>query len=113
MSEMAAPFDGTAISDMLASLMASSHGAVLIGDAGVIGGALLPAYCAPSWVIAVEMFWWAESGGLRLLRAFEDWAREAGASEVRMTSLAAQPRAAEILSRRGYKAAEISHSKVI
>ena len=112
-SGMAAPFDAEAVPGMLARMIESQDAVVLTSEHGAIGGVLIPAYCAPSWIIAVELFWWAEKDGLRLLRAFEEWAAQKGAQEVRMTSLSAQPRATEILSRRGYAAAEISHSKVI
>ena len=113
MSGQACPFDPDASAAFLAQLAASDQAVILTTGAGAIGGVLMPAYCAPSWVMAVELFWWAERDGLHLLRAFEDWARESGAQEVRMTSLAAYPRAAEILGRRGYAPSEISHAKVI
>jgi len=112
-SGMAAPFDAAAVAALLGQLIDAEAGVILTSGRGAIGGVLSPAYCAPAWVMAVEMFWWAEADGLRLLRAFEDWGRENGANEIRMTSLAAQPRAAEILARRGYAPAEVSHTKVI
>lgn len=108
-----APFDDESVSGLLGRMIESPTAVVLKSETGAIGGMIIPAYCAPNWSIAVELFWWADRDGLRLLRAFELWAAEVGAQEVRMTSLAAQPRATEILSRRGYAAAEISHSKVI
>ena len=113
MSGQAAPFDPDAVAGLLGQMIDSPAAVVLASDDGVIGGALSPAYCAPQWLMAVELFWWAERGGLRLLSEFEKWAQEIGAHEVRMTSLSAYPRAAEILSRRGYAASEISHTKVI
>lgn len=106
-------FDRQAMGEVLDRLIKADTATVLMTDRGVIGGMLNPAYCAPSWVYAVEMFWWAKGDGLPLLRAFEDWAHHAGASEVRMTSLAALPRADSLLRRVGYSPAEISYSKVI
>lgn len=106
-------FDEAATDAFIAGLIEQPHSVVLIGDAGMIGGALVPAYCQPAWVMAVELAWWAERDGLRLLRAFEEWATDNAASEVRMTSLAALPRADAILRRKGYGAAEISYRKVI
>lgn len=94
-------------------MIESGSGAIIVSDAGFIGGVISPAYCDPKWLIAVELFWWAESGGLRLLRAFEDWASEMGASEIRMTSLASLPRADKLLRCRSYAPTEISYQKVI
>lgn len=106
-------FDQRAAAALISGLIESNGGAVFISDSGMIGGAISPAYCDPAWLMAVELFWWAERDGLALLKAFEEWAAESGAKEVRMTTLAALPRAASIMRRRGYVASEISHSKVI
>lgn len=110
-SGMPCRFDPDAVEAFLAGLI--ENGAVIVSDTGMIGGLLSPAYCDPEWIMAVELFWWAEKDGLALLRAFEEWAAENGANEVRMTSLAALPRADGILRRKGYAAAEISYRKVI
>lgn len=112
-SGMAAPYDPQATRVFVARLIDSPQAVVLVHEHGMIAGALSPAYCAPDWVIAVELFWWAERRGLSLLRAFENWARDNGAAEVRMTTLHDLPSAAQIMARTGYAAAEISHSKVI
>lgn len=106
-------YDPDAVTALITGLINSDQGAAFLTDSGMIGGALSPAYCDPEWVMAVELFWWAERDGLALLRAFEEWAAASGAKEVRMTTLAALPRAASIMQRRGYVASEISHSKVI
>ena len=106
-------FDDAAAGALVSGLIDSDRGAIFISDGGMIGGALSPAYCDPAWIMAVELFWWAERDGLALLKAFEEWAADMGAKEVRMTTLAALPRAASIMKRRGYAASEISHSKVI
>jgi GNAT superfamily N-acetyltransferase len=106
-------YNEEALSHVLAGLIASPTGAVIISDHGVIGGTLAPAYCDPEWQMAVELFWWAERDGMPLLRAFEQWAADMGANEVRMTSLASLPRADALLRRKGYAPSEISYSKVI
>ena len=105
-------FDAGAVAEMLSGMVASDSAALLVSDYGMIGGVLAPAYCDPAWVMAVELFWWADRDGLALLRAFETWGRENGAHEIRMTSLAALPRADAILRRKGYAATEISYAKV-
>jgi GNAT superfamily N-acetyltransferase len=112
-SGMAAPYDPEATRDFVAKLIEAPQATVLMHDHGMIAGVLSPAYCAPEWVIAVELFWWAERDGQSLLRAFEKWARDEGTNEIRMTTLAANPRVGSIMARAGYAAAETSYSKVI
>lgn len=112
-SNQFAPFSEAATARMLEGLIASPDGMVLISDGGMIGGVLSPAYCADAWVMAVELFWWSEDRrGLVLLKGFEDWAREMGANEVRMTTLTNLERADKILRRRNYAPLEISYGKV-
>lgn len=112
-SGMPFAFDVDVMTGVFTRMIDADEATVLMTDRGMIGGMLNPAYCDPSWVYAVEMFWWARGDGLALLHAFEEWAQNAGASEVRMTSLAALPRADGILRRVGYAPAEISYSKVV
>lgn len=112
-SGIAAPFEMDGAGAFVRGLIESPAGCVLIHGHGGIGGILLPAYCGPSWTMAVEAFWWAERDGMPLLRAFEEWGRSMGAKEVRMTTLAALPRADAILRRKGYAPVEISYTKVI
>jgi len=106
-------FNREATADFVASLIGSASGAAIVSDTGMIGGVLAPAYCDPDWMMAIELFWWAERDGMALLRAFEDWGREVGAQEVRMTSLSELPRADAILRRKGYDPAEVSYSRVL
>lgn len=113
-SGMPMAFDAEAFGGFVNNMLASDTCCFFVTDGGMICGALSPAYCNPAWVMAVELMWWAEDGqGLGLLSAFEDWARDRGASEVRMTSLHALKPAERILSRRGYAPIELSHTKVI
>lgn len=112
-SGMPFEFDRDAMAEVLDRLIASDEATVLMTDRGVIGGMLNRGYCSRSYVYAVEMFWWSQGDGLALLRAFEEWAQQAGANEIRMTSLAALPRADRILRHVVYSPAEISYSKVI
>lgn len=106
-------FDLDAMATFLQQMIESESAAVLMTDRGVIGGAINPAYCDPSWTYAVELFWWAKGDGLKLLRAFEGWAQHAGAKELRMSSLATLTRADRLLRCVGYAPAETSYSKVI
>jgi hypothetical protein len=100
-----------AISRLVQSMIDHPDAVVIMSDTGVIGGQILPAYCDPEWKIAVELFWWANGGGMKLLRAFEGWAKDIGAHEIRMSSMAALPRAERILTLAGYRPAELSFSK--
>ena len=106
-------FDSKASERFATILIQSSDAQIFISPTGMIGGVLTPAYCSPDWVMAVEMFWWAEKGGLKLLKAFEGWAQDMGANEVRMTSLATLERADGLLRRLSYIPAEISYRKVV
>ena len=106
-------FNLDAMAAFLQQMIESESAAVLMTDRGVIGGAVHPAYCDPSWIYGVELFWWAKGDGLKLFRAFERWAQQAGAKELRMSSLATLPRADRLLRCVGYAPAETSYSKVI
>ena len=109
-----APFCEHATTNTVRGLIESDTGTVIVSDAGMIGGALAPAYCSANWTMAVELFWWAEDRrGLHLLKAFEQWAEDMGADEVRMTTIHGLDGAARILDRRGYSACEISHGKAL
>lgn len=88
-------------------------GGCFISPHGMIGGVLAPAYTQPQWLMAVELFWWAERDGLALLRAFEGWARENGANEVRMTSLHSLARADGLLRAKGFDPVEVSYRKAL
>ena len=91
-----------------------AQGGVFQTEKGFIAGVLAPLPIDPQWTVAVELAWWSEDGkGLSLLRKFERWARESGAREIRMTTLADMPKASEIMKRLGYHSAEISWTKVI
>ena len=94
--------------------MNSDESILLVSDQGMIGGVLSPAYCDPSWIQAIELFWWAEDGqGGELMSEFEKWAFSKGASEVRMSSIEHLGKANQILTSKGYSIRELSYSKVL
>lgn len=112
MSGVATPYIEADVSQFVAGLIANPQCAVFRSDNGVIGGVLVPAFCAHNWLSAVELFWWAKDGlGRGLLKAFEEWAAGRSA-EVRISTLAANPRVGNILERLGYAKAEQSYVKV-
>ena len=86
---------------------------VIFVGGGAIGGMIAPHPFNHATLLADELFWWSEGGGLALLRAFENWAESQGAI-VRMTALeAADPeRVGKIYARRGYVPLERAYVKV-
>lgn len=113
-SPIQAPYDPAASAEFAKRLIDAPEGAVFVSDRGMIGGMMAPAYCAPGWIMAVELFWWSEDrSGLALLSEFEKWAQAGGASEVRMTTLHGLEAADKILSRKKYAPVETSYVKVI
>lgn len=91
-----------------------AQGGLFRTEKGFMAGVIVPSAVDPDWKMAVELAWWSEDRkGMHLLRQFEKWAKESGASEVRMTTLASLPRASKIMERVGYRSAEISWTKVI
>lgn len=88
--------------------------ALFIGESGSIGGMIAPHPFNYEQKFVDELFWWSEGReGLRLLKAFEDWAASQGAM-VRMTALeAVEPdRVGKLFERRGYAPLERSFIKV-
>ncbi len=112
-AKMPFKFNAETMGVMFRNMIENDAACVLISDSGLIGGIAAPAYCDPEYIQAIELFWWAESGGIKLLRAFEEWATNIGVNEIRMTSLASLPRADRLLKKFGYAPAEISYGKVI
>jgi len=104
-------YDADAFADFAHGLI--DGGTIILSDQGMIGGVVAPAFCGPSYLMAVELFWWAKRDGLALLKAFEGWAADQGANEVRLSTLAALPRADALVQRKGYAPNEISYRKVI
>lgn len=96
------PVDRSWTARTVAGLIADDAGIVLVSDGGFIAGALRPTIISPQ-LIAQEMGWYARDGsGLRLLRAFEAWARQRGAALVQLSTGVDGPD----LTRRGYRRAE-------
>ena len=108
------PFERAAVEAQMLACVTEPGRCGLVSEGGLICGALAPLLSAPSWIMAVEIVWWAEDGsGLALLRAFEAWAREVGANEVRMTTLHRMPRTGRAMERLGYRPEEISYSRML
>lgn len=96
------PVDRAHAAAVVASLIADPDALVLVSDRGFVAGRLTPTIINPA-PIAQELGWWAADGsGLRLLRAFERWAAERGATLVQLSTGPVGPD----LSRLGYRRAE-------
>jgi hypothetical protein len=102
------PRDLGAVEAMLRKLMTSDEGVLLTHDDGVIGGVLTPLWCAPSALIASELFWWAERDGRSLMKAFEAWAQDKGADLVQMLMIMGRRDVSAVYDRSGYAPVELS-----
>jgi N-acetylglutamate synthase-like GNAT family acetyltransferase len=88
---------------------------------GMLTAVLTPVWYAPSHKAAVELAWWVDPAhrkgmsGIRLVQAFEKWAKEQGASMVSMSNLEVDDNGlvANMLNRFGYRMSEQTHSKRI
>lgn len=92
---------------------AISEGVVFRGEKGAIGGMMQNTPFDREIKIATELFWWSEGGeGLRLLRAYERWAKEMGSTYVCVSTLAELgENAPKILKRYGYDLREAKYAK--
>lgn len=95
--------------ETLSGLLRDPHGAVFVSGGGFIAGRIMQTVISPDRV-AFELGWYAsDRSGLRLLRAFEAWAAEQGATLINMSANGGA--AQRILERRGYAVAEVQMVK--
>lgn len=87
----------------LAGLIASPDGFVAVSDHGFIAACITQTIISPD-PVSTELGWWAESGGLSLLKAYEEWADSKGATLKKMSCAGGAAKA--ILARQGYRRAE-------
>ncbi len=96
------PVDRAWTAQTLAALLSSPDGAVWVSAGGFLAASIQRSVINPA-PMAVEHGWWASDGsGLRLLRAYEAWAREKGAAFVTLSTGPVGPD----LVRLGYRRAE-------
>lgn len=113
------PMDATVSARFLNMLLASPRlGWVRVWDAGQGPTGFLAASISTASIsmlpVAAEHGWWAEGGGgLRLLRAYIEWAKESGCFAARMSTPPHNERAAAILKRSGFLMAEHAWVKVL
>lgn len=97
-------------------LIANPNACILLSPEGLIAGTLMPAIFDPGWITSVEFAWYAPDGhGIKLLTRYMDWSRQAGAQEVRMSSInELGDRVHRILQRRyGARVVEQSYSLLL
>lgn len=88
---------------------------------GTIMGIISAMWCQPSVPVAAELAWWVDEEhrngpvGIRLLKQFEDHAKEQGAQVIAMSDLllGGKSMVAEMLNRLGYETTERTHMKVL
>lgn len=93
----------------LAGLISDPSGIVLVSRAGFIAGAMMRTVISPD-PVAFELGWYAEDrSGIALLRGFEAWAQQQGASLIKMSCAGGTVQ--QLLQRCGYRVAEIQMVK--
>lgn len=107
-------YDSANMETTFAFMVNDENYCLLIGEAGAIGGAKAPHPFNYSHWIAQELFWWSEGReGLRLLAAFEEWARETCHSLRMITLEAVEPeRVGRIYEKQGFAPLEHGYIKV-
>lgn len=105
------PFDRDSTKAFCAKLI--DAGVIFLNDGGMIGGVLNPLYFNPSHIVAAELFWWGRKHGDELRTAFEDWAKENGASGCQFSTLwiGENDRVGELLQSTGYRKVEAGYYK--
>lgn len=92
-------------------LRQSPEGAVFVSDGGFIAAHMGQTIISPERV-AWELGWWAEDKtGLRLLRKFEEWGADKGATRLKVSCNGGD--AQRILEKSGYRMAEIVMTRSI
>lgn len=102
------------------------HGVLLVAEqddavVGMLFGVVSGLWFAPRTLWASELAWWVEpaarggTAGIRLITAFQDWAREQGAKVVAMSSLHLDHdnRVSSVLQRMGFEQSEHTYIKRI
>ena len=109
-------FDEDAVRASVINMLDGEDSVVFRSRRGLISGFTMRAWHSPGWLMAVEMWWWAEDKQwIPLLRAFEQWARERGADEIRISATTGpgDSKIRSIFGRAGFKPSEICYRKEI
>ena len=119
-----AEYDDADIATAIRACM--EHGVLLVAEqddavVGMLFGVVSGLWFAPRTLWASELAWWVEpaarggTAGIRLITAFQDWAREQGAKVVAMSSLHLDHdnRVSSVLQRMGFEQSEHTYIKRI
>lgn len=118
------PFCPASMADTLHRLAVSDSSCLLVGAVGgdvqgMIAGVASPHYVNAAHTTTHELFWWVDPKarhtrlGLRLLQAFEDWAKQMGSGTLFMASTATltPDKLARFYQRKGYGAVDVNYAK--
>ena len=115
------------IAEGLRNVFAAPAGVVFVAErdgeiAGALVGLMTAPWCAPDTRVATELAWWVDErrrrspAAVRLLRAFEAWARDHGAACVVMSDLVmcdGTTPAGPLFRRLGYQLVERAHIRQV
>ena len=83
---------------------------IFVSETGAIGALSFPHPFNRQTIMADEMFWWAESDGMKLLFRLREWCRARGAKLMMRTLEAVEPdRTGALYKRLGFKLLEHSY----
>lgn len=116
--------DDDALAAQVHAWLATDSMALFVADrdgdvCAMLVGAVVGLWFAPSTMMAAELAWWVEprargtTVAVRLVKAYEEWARASGATVTTMSSLDGCNGAdvATMLSRLGYTRSEMTYLK--
>lgn len=104
-------WDDASVWDLLAGMIESPDGILLVSDNGMIGGVVYP-HPFSGMRVFVEMFWRAKDGqGTALLAAAEAAAKARGAERMFMIAMDDMERTRRLYARIGYAPVEVQFMK--
>lgn len=119
-----AQYDEERVADSLSAIINMGVILVMIKEEAIIGfimGVLVPLWYAPTTITAQELAWWMDPehrkgmAGLKLLTAFEEWAKASGANLIMISDLLIEGEypIGKILTLKGYQHTERLHMKEV
>lgn len=118
------PFCPASMADTIHRLAVEDTSCMLVGEVsgevlGMIAGVSSPHYVNAAHTTTHELFWWVDPAarhtrlGLRMLQAFEDWAKRIGSGTLFMASTATltPDKLARLYERKGYGAVDVNYAK--
>ena len=107
-------FDENDMWNFMAGMIGLHDAIVLMSGNGFICGIVTPSPVNQKWKIAMELCWYArDMSGFKLLREFENTAKEMGVSEIRISHRATTPKVGRYLNSKGYRHDETVHTRIV